>query len=154
MERTMKNDQEFKADGGKPKPTLLEKGCARAIAVVQATLDYGNIKYEAHSWKNVPGGMARYDDAARRHRNLRDQGEVGDVESWIHHLGHEIINNLFLLELMIENSAPTKDWTKFNPKPPQDHKLKGEVVKVKGYDLGEDDEDHLDAALRAGTVLL
>ncbi len=116
-----KTDQEFKADAGKPNPTLLEKGVARATAVVQATLDYGNLKYEAHSWKNVPNGIERYDAAARRHRNLRDQGETHDVESWLPHLAHEIINNLFLLEMMIADD-PGCQWKTFNPNPPQEHK--------------------------------
>jgi len=115
------SSQRFKADAGKPDPTLLEKGCPHALAVVQATLDYGNIKYTAHSWKNVPDGMQRYDAAARRHRNKRDLGQQNDDESWLDHLGHEIINNLFLLEMMIV-ADPGKTWTKFNPNPPQEHK--------------------------------
>jgi len=116
-----KSSQEFKADAGKPNPTLMEKGVPRALAVVQSTLDYGNLKYEAHSWKKVPNAIERYDAAARRHRNLRDQGETHDLESWIHHLGHEIINNLFLLELMIADD-PGGQWTTFNRNPPQEHK--------------------------------
>lgn len=122
-------DQHAKADAGKPNPVLLEQGCAKALAVVQSTLDYGAIKYEAHSWKTVKNGMARYDAAARRHRNLRDRGETHDLESWIHHLGHEIICNLFLLELMI-GCDPGGQWMKFNPDPPQGHK--------EGYNLDED----------------
>jgi hypothetical protein len=118
-----KTDHEFKADAGKPNPTLLEKGMPRALAVVQATLDYGNLKYEAHSWQHVPNGMERYDAAARRHRNLRDQGEHNDEESCLDHLAHEIINNLFLLEMRIAND-PGKEWTKFNTNPPQDHKTR------------------------------
>ncbi len=122
-EDAFKSSQEFKADAGKPNPTLLEKGCPKAIAVVQATLDYGNLKYEAHSWKKVPDGVERYDAAARRHRNLRDQGETHDVESWLPHIAHEIINNLFLLEMMIE-ADPGCQWKTFNPNPPQSHKEK------------------------------
>jgi len=117
----MKTDQEFKADGGKPDPTLLEIGCAKALRSVQATLDYGRIKYEPHSWKKVPDGIARYDAAARRHRIARDIGESHDWESWLPHLAHEIINNLFLLELMIQRD-PRCTWAKFNPNPPTDHK--------------------------------
>ncbi len=121
MSVNVKTDQEFKADGGKPNPTLLEVGCTRALRAVQATLDYGNIKYEAHSWKKVPDGEARYDAAARRHRIARDMGELQDEESWLPHLAHEIVNNLFLLEMMIL-ARPNKAYTRFNPEPPQDHK--------------------------------
>jgi len=116
----MKTNQEFKADAGKPNPTLLEQGCTKALMAVQATLDYGAIKYEAHSWKTVPDAMARYDAAARRHRIQRDSGRVVDAESGLAHLAHEIINNLFLLELMIEDD-PACDWLTFR-QPPLDHK--------------------------------
>ena len=114
------DDQRFKADGGKPDPTLLEQGCTKALMVVQATLDYGKIKYEAHSWKNVHNGIARYDAAARRHRIQRDLGNSFDAESGLAHLAHEIINNLFLLEMLIE-ADPGCTWTEFR-QPPQDHK--------------------------------
>jgi len=121
MERTMtKTDQEFKADAGKPRPTLLEIGCTRALMAVQATLDYGERKYEAHSWQKVPGAQQRYDDAARRHRIARDMGENHDRESGLLHLSHEIICNLFLLELMIKGD-PGQNWLAFH-NPPQDHK--------------------------------
>jgi len=123
------DSQRFKADAGKPRPTLLETGCTKALMVVQCTLDYGEIKYEAHSWKNVPNAMQRYDDAARRHRIQRDLGVTNDAESGLAHLAHEIICNLFLLEMMIE-ADPGCTWTKFR-QPPQDHK--------KGYDLGDDE---------------
>jgi len=118
-----KTDQEFKADGGKPNPVLLEQGCVNALRAVQATLDFGNIKYEAHSWKKVPGAIERYDAAARRHRILRDRGEIHDDESWLPHLAHEIVNNLFLLELMMHDD-PGRQWLTFNPKPPQEHKTR------------------------------
>lgn len=113
--------QHAKADHGKPNTVLLEKGCVKALRVVQATLDYGALKYEANSWKTVPKGQDRYDAAARRHRIKRDMGEQFDKESRLAHLAHEIISNLFLLELMIE-ADPGCDWLNFNPHPPQDHK--------------------------------
>ena len=54
------SNQQFKADGGKPRPDLLQVGMARALRMVQATMEYGAIKYEAHSWRNVDDGIARY----------------------------------------------------------------------------------------------
>lgn len=115
------HDQKAKADKGKPNPLLLEKGCVRALASVQATLDYGALKYEAHSWKAVDHAKERYDAAARRHRHSRDAGETHDQESWLPHLAHEIICNLFLLELLIEDELAVNNHT-FNPDPPQEHK--------------------------------
>jgi len=112
--------QRYKADAGKPNPLLLEQGCCKALQVVQRTLDYGAIKYEAHSWRKVPDGANRYDAAARRHRIARDTGRHIDAESGLHHLAHEIICNLFLLELLIE-ADPGVDWLSFRD-PPQDHK--------------------------------
>lgn len=115
-----KSSQEFKADGGKSNPTLLEAGVPRALEVCNDTLDYGALKYEAHSWLKVPDGIARYDSAARRHRRARDKGEVFDNESFIMHLGHEIMCNLFQLELMLQAEPSLR--LPFNTDPPQGHK--------------------------------
>lgn len=121
---TRTNDQSIKADKGKACPTLLEKGCVHALEAVQATLDYGAQKYAPNSWQNV--GIGNYDDAARRHRRDRDKGELRDVESGLLHLAHEIICDLFQLELFIKEQIakdPTFDYTSFN-KPPTAHKEK------------------------------
>lgn len=116
----VKSSQEFKADSGKSDPALLEKGMPRALEVCNDTLDYGCIKYEPHSWMNVPDAIRRYDSAARRHRRARDMGETHDVESYIMHLGHEIICNLFVLELMLRKDPSLR--VPFNANPPQGHK--------------------------------
>ena len=118
----MKTDQEFKADGGKADPTLLEQGCTRALRAVQATLDYGKIKYEPHSWMKVPDAGHRYDAAARRHRIARDMGKNFDPESGLLHLAHEVICNLFVLELFLR-AHPGIDYTHFKT-PPQEHKTR------------------------------
>lgn len=118
------NDQQFKADGGKANPALLEVGCVRALEIVQATLDYGAQKYEAHSWRRVPDGETRYDNAARRHRIARDKGELFDKESGLLHMAHEVTCLLFQMELLLERIDPAMqdNWTAFN-QPPQDHKI-------------------------------
>ena len=106
----MKSDQEFKADAGKTDPSLLEQGFPRALRLVQATLDYGAKKYEAHSWRQVPNALARYNVAARRHRQARDMDshpregfhavlESCDHESGLPHIAHEIFNLLAMIEL-------------------------------------------------------
>lgn len=107
------NDQKFKADAGKAMPDLLEMGFPRALRLVQATLEYGAQKYEAHSWRNVPDAMARYNRAGRRHRQDRDlvaipeNGfyavlEACDAESGIPHIAHEIFNLLCMIELDLQ----------------------------------------------------
>lgn len=116
------NDQRFKADGGKSRPSLLERDFVHALRAVQATLDYGAQKYEARSWKGI--AAERYDDAARRHRIAGDLGELRDRESNLLHRAHQIICELMILQKDIEAQLaldPNFDYTTFN-KPPQDHK--------------------------------
>lgn len=122
-----KSDQEFKADGGKSNPLLLEQGFPFALERVNATLDYGAIKYEAHSWRNVPNGIERYDAAARRHRRARDKGEKNDHESYLNHRAHEIVCLLMAYELEIASyrnqlGVDVDADLRFNRNPPQDHK--------------------------------
>lgn len=131
------SDQQFKADAGKAKPDLLEVGFPRALRLVQATLEYGSIKYEAHSWRNVPDALERYSRAGRRHRQERDlaanpaQGfhaicEACDEESGLPHIAHEIFNLLAMIELDLQ-SAPNpnkvlQELLAEMKEPPQDHK--------------------------------
>jgi hypothetical protein len=75
--------------------------------------------------------MHRYDAAARRHRIARDLGITHDPESGLAHLAHEIICNLFLLEMTIEGD-PTVDWLK-SLKPPLDHKPGKGVTESDDY---------------------
>ncbi|PCJ07616.1 MAG: hypothetical protein COB16_10755 [Rhodobacteraceae bacterium] len=113
----MKDEQEFKAKGGKSNPLLLEMGVPRALAAVNRVLDYGAEKYAAHSWQRVD--VERYNFAARRHRIARDLGEARDLESGLLYLAHEAANILFQLEMMCRIQG--MDWQIYNP-PPQSHK--------------------------------
>lgn len=125
-------DQKFKADAGKPDHSLLELGFPNALALVQATLDYGAKKYEAHSWRKVPDAFDRYDKAARRHRRDRDRivGMRGksnflyhDDESGLPHIAHELFNLMAQIELYLQDN-PQIDFAqllKFN-EPPTAHK--------------------------------
>jgi hypothetical protein len=124
--------QRFKADAGKPRPDLLQVGFQRALRLVQATLEYGAIKYEEHSWRKVPNAAARYLQAAERHRQARLLEHKDDrvftlqsidPESNLPHVAHEIVCLLMLIELQLE-AEPYTDLEKlctFN-KPPLDHK--------------------------------
>jgi len=111
-------NQTFKADAGKAHPSYLEKGMPHALKAVQATLDYGAAKYEPFSWQRV--AVDRYDDAARRHRIAADCGELRDPESNLLHLAHQIVCELFQLEMFLREN-PDLDYTTFNI-PPTDHK--------------------------------
>jgi len=134
------HDQKFKADAGKAMPDLLEMGFPRALRLVQATLEYGAQKYEAHSWRKVPDAMARYNRAGRRHRQDRDLVarpedkfyavlEACDNESGIPHIAHEIFNLLCMIELDIQEyeqgggdvTSLMAKLTAFKP-PPTAHK--------------------------------
>lgn len=119
----MSDRQDLKADGGKTDPTLLDEGCPRAIAVITRVLDYGALKYEAHSWQKVPDAIQRYKKAERRHMRKRDQGEVLDEESGLLHLAHQAINTIFQLELLLKDLTPTgfEAFLKFK-EPPTSHK--------------------------------
>lgn len=119
----MKSDQAFKADSGKSNPLLLMAGFPNALERVNRTLDYGAIKYEAHSWKNVPDGVNRYDAAAMRHQRERMKGTRYDDESWLHHRSHEIVCLLMAFELELRDiEQGVRGGMVFNPNPPQSHK--------------------------------
>lgn len=139
------SNQLYKADAGKPMPDLLFVGMARALRLVQATMEYGAQKYEAHSWRNVDNAEERYFRAAERHhqeRMMLSTGEDkffpvlegGDAESGIPHIAHEIFNLLALMELQIATLPPGcyENMLKFNP-PPQGHKNQALAV------IGEDE---------------
>lgn len=116
------NDQKFKADAGKLRPSLLLEGMPRALMLVVAVLSYGAQKYEAHSWKGV--AQYRYKDARLRHMfdELAGLG-VTDEESGLWHKAHELCNALFILEQDLGKLTPEeyKELLKFNP-PPTAHK--------------------------------
>ena len=137
------NDQKFKADAGKAMPDLASLGFARAIRAMQATLEYGAKKYEAHSWRDVPDAINRYSRAGERHRQARqldwlDMGNNSilgsrDAESGLPHSFHELFNLAALIELQLteycntHTSAGTEnqvllDIVRGMKEPPQDHK--------------------------------
>lgn len=110
-------DQQYKADGGKIRPSLLIDGMPRAMMAVSAVLSYGAQKYEPNSWKKID--MNRYRDAMYRH--MLEDGI--DEESGLLHLAHQACNVLFLLEDKLSKMTDSEfEYAlKFN-KPPTDHK--------------------------------
>lgn len=129
MEKVIENNQKFKADAGKLRPSLLLEGMPRALLLITAVLSYGAQKYEAHSWRGVAG--ERYRDAKLRHYfdELVGFGDC-DEESGLLHQAHEACNHLFLLEQRVQDMSPEefKELLKFN-KPPTAHKDAPQALK-------------------------
>lgn len=124
--------QRYKADAGKTRPALISIGFQRALRIVQATTDYGALKYEAHSWRNVPGAKGRYLEAAERHRQdrLLEQTDERfnclstlDRESGLPHIAHEIFCLLAIMELELAEHPEydLEEICRFNA-PPTSHK--------------------------------
>lgn len=93
---TKADDQEVKADSGKPRLTLVPP---RIIWDIAAVREYGNRKYgDPENWRKV--SPQRYRDAAFRHfmRYLATPHGV-DEESGLPHLWHLACNVAFLCEL-------------------------------------------------------
>ena len=107
------NDQKFKADAGKEDPTLFDEGFPIARRFMQATLDYGAVKYEAHSWRKVPDAFNRYAKAGGRHRQKRMIAQMRnpyhgfmsvDDESGLPHVAHELFNLMAQIELYVQQN--------------------------------------------------
>jgi hypothetical protein len=93
-----------KADVGKVRAGLLYTQFGDNLMEVAEVLTFGAAKYPKppldDSWRDVPGGFNRYQDALYRHIHAYlTKGEVLDPESGRHHLAHAICNILFLMEL-------------------------------------------------------
>lgn len=103
---TKADDQEAKADAGKPRLTLVPP---RIIWDIAAVREYGTAKYKGPEnwWKVSP---QRYRDAAFRHfmRYLVTPHGV-DEESGLPHLWHCATNIAFLCELEDDADGEEKD---------------------------------------------
>jgi hypothetical protein len=95
-------DQTVKADGGKPRLTLVPRKITWAIAAVRA---FGTEKYkDPDNWKKVE--KERYKDAAYRHfLKYLDDPNKRDEDSGLPHLWHLACNISFLIEM--ENTDET-----------------------------------------------
>lgn len=93
------NNQEIKADKGKPQCRLVPSEIVRCIARVR---EYGLKKYgRAESWREVD--VERYQDAMYRHLLAYIDNPNGkDEESNLPHLWHLACNVAFLCELQKE----------------------------------------------------
>lgn len=90
------NNQDAKADAGKPRPTLVPVSAIRAIMAVR---EYGCQKYhDPDNWRKVD--PQRYRDAACRHLlDYLEDHQAKDAESGLPALWHLLCNIAFLVSL-------------------------------------------------------
>lgn len=98
--------QARKADAGKPNSFRLIPW--QSIIELASVYEYGAKKYEANSWRQVPDGVKRYEDALMRHLIAYLQGEDLDKESNLRHLSHACWNVIALMELTRKEVVDTK----------------------------------------------
>lgn len=93
-----------KADTGKVRASLLYTQFGDELMGIAKVLTFGAEKYPKppldDSWRDVPDGYRRYQDALYRHLYAYFvQGEKLDAESGESHLSHAMCNLLFLSKL-------------------------------------------------------
>ena len=98
----IEDEQEAKADSGKPRPSLVQPALIRADMGVR---EYGCKKYhKPDNWRNVEA--ARYWDALLRHVLAAwDNWRAVDPESGLPHLHHIICNAGFLAQYMEDGNG-------------------------------------------------
>ena len=100
-QETKTPDQAAKADGGKPRPTLVPVSLVEAVAEIR---EYGCRKYhDPENWRKVE--PQRYRDALYRHWLAYLKGEKLDKESGLPHLWHLACNAAFLIEMEGEKNV-------------------------------------------------
>ena len=85
-----------KHDSGKP---LMGAVPPNALLAVARVLTFGAEKYGRDNWRKVENAETRYLDAALRHINAYQRGELVDPESGESHLAHAVCSLMFMLEL-------------------------------------------------------
>lgn len=98
-----------KLDANKPHPAIVMGGFATALQQVTLVGTFGAQKYSIGSWKQVPNGYQRYQDAMMRHWLKHQSGEEFDDESGLNHLAHIAWNSLAILELYFEQTQRDLD---------------------------------------------
>lgn len=98
----IEDEQEAKADSGKPRPSLVQPALIRADMGVR---EYGCQKYhKPDNWRNVEA--SRYWDALLRHVLAAwDDWKAVDPESGLPHLHHIICNAGFLAQYMEDGNG-------------------------------------------------
>lgn len=89
-----------KLDAGKNRLGLVLGGFARALEEVGKVGTYGAEKYTPNGWKEVPDGVARYEDAMMRHWIEVKKGNEVDSTTGLSHRAQVAWNALAALELL------------------------------------------------------
>lgn len=89
-----------KLDAGKNRLGLVLGGFANALEAVGLVGTYGAEKYTPNGWKEVPDGVARYEDAMMRHWIEVKKGNEIDSTTMLSHRAQLIWNALAALELL------------------------------------------------------
>ena len=93
-----------KLDAGKNRLSLVLGGFANALEAVGLVGTYGAEKYTPNGWKEVPDGVARYEDAMMRHWIEVKKGNEIDSTTMLSHRAQLIWNALAVLELMLKET--------------------------------------------------
>lgn len=147
-------NQVFKADGGKVRPSLLFEGMPKSLMLIIAVLEYGAVKYEPHSHKRVD--PQRYTEAKLRHMMEIFLGYHGnDTESGLLHEAHELTCAMFVLEQRLDKLTEQgfRELLKFN-QPPTEHKQASAPAPV--HSIGDDlvsADDTFDVRFRVDTAI-
>jgi hypothetical protein len=94
----------MKFDAGKPKWSLVIQ---RFLTGLVRVLEFGEIKYKAHSWQTVPNATERYFSALKRHYDelQNEDGTIDlnaiDKESGLFHVDQVVANAYFLAGLRV-----------------------------------------------------
>ena len=106
----MNQPKGIKFDEGKARFSLLPTDALTAIVKI---LNYGELKYSSHNWRNGFKWSRLY-DAAQRHMSKFNNGNRKDEETNMSHIAHATINLLFLLEHEINNLGEDDLWKGYN----------------------------------------
>lgn len=85
-----------KHDSGKP---LIGAVPPNALLAVAKVITFGAEKYGRDNWRQVENAETRYLDAALRHINSYQRGELADPESGESHLAHAVCSLMFTIEM-------------------------------------------------------
>lgn len=88
-----------KLDAGKNRLGLVLGGFANALEAVGLVGTYGAEKYTPNGWKEVPDGVARYEDAMMRHWIEVKKGNEVDSTTGLSHRAQVAWNLLAMLEI-------------------------------------------------------
>lgn len=101
----MSEYNQFKQDENKIHAALPLQDFPKALKAVARVGQFGNQKYDPHSWRKVPDNIERYTQAMIRHLLEDMNGNKVDDESGLLHYAHFVWCALATLELRLSQSV-------------------------------------------------